>query len=95
MEHLLQRLTPQQRSRLQEPGCRAQISPLMVRGPAVGRVPRGPSRLSGALKRLLWTEEVEHPPGLLSCGAPGSLPCLRTGSSFAWAGQSETSTPIP
>uniref|UniRef100_A0A8C6CYL9 Maestro heat-like repeat family member 5 n=1 Tax=Moschus moschiferus TaxID=68415 RepID=A0A8C6CYL9_MOSMO len=30
MEHLLQRLTPQQRSRPQEPGCRAQISPLIA-----------------------------------------------------------------
>ncbi|XDB58880.1 hypothetical protein ABFV05_012496 [Capra hircus] len=30
MEHLLQRLTPQQRSRPHEPGCRAQISPLIA-----------------------------------------------------------------
>ncbi|OWK08550.1 hypothetical protein Celaphus_00011283 [Cervus elaphus hippelaphus] len=30
MEHLLQRLTPQQRARPQEPGCRAKISPLIA-----------------------------------------------------------------
>lgn len=99
MEHLLQRLTPQQRARPQEPGCRAKISPLIVRGPAMGPgragCPGVHPRLSGALKRLLWTEEAEHPHSLLSGGAPGSLPCQRTGSSFSWAGQSETSTSVP
>ena len=36
MEHLLQRLTPQQKSRGQEPSGRTEISPLIVRGPEEG-----------------------------------------------------------